>query len=234
MVEDKVVLITGTSRGIGHYLATHLCNQGYRVIGCSRSDHSSPASAFQHFQLDVTDEPAVKGMFKQVRQAYGKLDILINNAGIAAMNHCLTMPLASVKAVFETNVYGPFLFSREAAKLMRKTGGGRIVNFASVAVPLRLSGEAAYAASKAAVVSLTQIMAKELAAYGITVNAIGPTPVKTDLIKGVPKEKIDALISLQAIRRLGTFADIVNVIEFFIKPESDFVTGQTVFLGGVS
>lgn len=234
MVEESVALITGTSRGVGHYLASRFCDQGYRVIGCSRSAHSLPASAFQHFQLDVTDETAVKVMFKQVRQAYGKIDILINNAGIAAMNHSLTMPLASVKAIFETNVYGPFLFSREAAKLMRKAGRGRIVNFTSVAVPLRLAGEAAYAASKAAIICLTEIMAHELAGYGITVNAIGPTPVKTDLIKGIPKEKIEALISRQAIQRLGTFADIANVIEFFIRNESDFVTGQTVFLGGVS
>jgi 3-oxoacyl-[acyl-carrier protein] reductase len=110
---------------------------------------------------------------------------------------------------------------------------GRIVNFASVAVPLKLEGEAAYAASKAAVVSLTQVLAREFAEWGITVNAIGPSPVKTDLIRGVPEDKLDGLIKRQAIKRYGEMRDVVQVIDFFISPNSDFVTGQVVFLGGI-
>jgi 3-oxoacyl-[acyl-carrier protein] reductase len=116
---------------------------------------------------------------------------------------------------------------------MQRRRFGRIVNFGSVAEPLRLEGEAIYAASKAAVVSLTRVLARELAEYGITVNAIEPTPVATDLIRSVPSEKIDRLVARQAIRRLGEFRDIVNVVDFFVRPESDFVTGQVVTLGGV-
>jgi 3-oxoacyl-[acyl-carrier protein] reductase len=150
------------------------------------------------------------------------------------MNHVLVTPLRTVEKIMNTNVLGSFLFCREAAKLMCARKCGRIVNFATVATPLKLEGEAIYAASKAAVVSLTQILARELAPYNITVNAIGPTPIETDLIRSVSKEKIAALLQRQAVQRLGEFRDVTNVIDFFIRPESDFITGQTVFLGGVS
>ena len=110
---------------------------------------------------------------------------------------------------------------------------GRIINFTTVATPLNLEGEAIYASSKAAVISLTKILAKELAPMGITVNAIGPTPVKTDLIRAVPDEKIKKLVQHQAIKRYGDFEDILNVMEFFINPKSNFITGQVIFLGGI-
>ena len=117
--------------------------------------------------------------------------------------------------------------------MMRKNSYGRIVNIASVAVPLKLEGEAAYVASKAAVISLTEVLARELAPSGITANVVGPVPVLTDLIRSVPRDKIDELISRQAIRRLGTFEDIANVIDFYLRKESEFITGQSLFLGGV-
>ena len=116
---------------------------------------------------------------------------------------------------------------------MKKNQYGRIINFSSVAAPLKLEGEAIYAASKAAIMSLTAILSRELAEFGITVNAIGPTPIQTDLIRGVPKDKLNNLIVRQAIQRFGNFSDISNVIDFYIKPESDFITGQAIYLGGV-
>jgi 3-oxoacyl-[acyl-carrier protein] reductase len=149
------------------------------------------------------------------------------------MNHILLTPASTARNIIETNFIGTFLCSREGAKLMKRRGFGRIINFTTVATPLKLEGEAVYASSKAAVISFTQIIAKELASFGITVNAVGPTPIQTDLIKSVPEEKIDDLIRSQAIKRLGEFSDVSNVIDFFIRPESDFITGQTLFLGGV-
>lgn len=233
MCKKTVMIITGTRKGIGKYLAEHYVEKGFQVIGCSRGQIDFELENYQHFYLDVCDEPAVKKMFSAIRKNYGRLDVLINNAGIASMNHILLTPIKTVKEILHTNVVGTFLFCREAAKLMQKKRFGRIVNFATVATPIKLEGEAVYASSKAAVVTLTEILARELSDMGITVNAVGPTPIKTDLIRSVPQEKMDALLDRQAIRRFGKFKDISNVIDFFIHPESDFVTGQVIYLGGV-
>jgi 3-oxoacyl-[acyl-carrier protein] reductase len=161
------------------------------------------------------------------------LDVLINNAGIASMNSLLLTPAETARKILETNFMGTFIACREAARLMKKHSFGRIVNFATVASALKLEGEAVYASSKAAIVTFTEIAARELAPFGITVNAVAPTPIETDLIRSVGAEKIERLIQRQAIKRIGEFRDVANVIDFFIRPESDFVTGQVIFLGGV-
>ena len=228
-----VLLVSGSSKGIGRYLVEYYLAKGYLVAGCSRHNSSLQHENYQHFSVSVSDEIKVKEMFAEIYRDYGRLDVLVNNAGIASMNHILLMPVETAKSILETNFIGTFLLCREAAKLMRKRQFGRIVNLATVAVPLKLEGEAVYAASKAAVLSFTQIAAKEMASFGITVNAVGPTPIETDLIKAVPEEKIEKLISLQTIPRLGKFEDVSNVIDFFIQPESHFITGQAIFLGGV-
>lgn len=228
-----VTLITGTSKGIGRHLAEHYLALGHYVVGCSRTKSNVSHERYTHACLDVRDGRAVLELFSQIRKDHGRLDHLINNAGVASMNHSLLTPVSILEKVLSVNTTATFLFSREAAKLMKSKNFGRIVNFTTVAVPLKLKGEAAYVASKAAVQSLTEVMARELAPFGITVNAVGPTPVETDLIKHVPGEKIQALVQRQAIRRLGTPADVANVVDFFLRPESDLVTGQIVFLGGV-
>jgi len=230
---SPVTLITGTRKGIGKFLAEHYVRLGHRVVGCSRGEIDWTLDGYAHYVADVADEKAVKQLFADVRRKYDRLDHLINNAGVASMNHSLLTPLSSVHHVLNTNVVGTFLFSRESAKLMQNHRYGRIVNFTTMAVPLKLEGEAMYVASKAAVLSLTHVLARELVELGITVNAVGPGPVDTDLIRGVPKDKIDHLVSRQAIRRIGTFEDIANVVDFFLRPESNFITGQCLFLGGV-
>ncbi len=229
-----ITVITGSRKGIGRGLAEHYLTQGHTVIGCSRSTSDLTHPLYQHFELDIADEKSVISMIRTIRKEFGQVDNLINNAGIASMNSALLTPGATITRILETNVIGTFLLCRECAKLMKQKGSGRIVNFATVATPLQLEGEAIYASSKAAVVTLTQILAKEFAPLGITVNAVGPTPVDTDLIKSVPQPKIDALLSRQAICRKGILSDITNVVDFFINPASDFVTGQTLYLGGIS
>ncbi|MCX4161852.1 MULTISPECIES: SDR family NAD(P)-dependent oxidoreductase [Paraburkholderia] len=233
MSDTPITLITGTRKGIGKYLVEHYVSLGHRVIGCSRENADWTLPGYDHMCADVADESAVRKIMSSIREKHGRLDNLINNAGIASMNHVMLTPLATVNQILNTNVVGTFLFCREAAKLMTKERKGRIVNFTTVATPLKLEGEAIYAASKAAIGSLTEVIARELAPFGITVNAVGPTPIETDLIRSVPKSKMDRLLARQAIPRFGTFADVSNAIDFFLRPASDFVTGQNIFLGGV-
>jgi 3-oxoacyl-[acyl-carrier protein] reductase len=231
--DRSVIVITGARKGVGRFLTEHYLQRGYVVIGCSREESDLEMLEYQHFCLDVSDELSVKQMFHEVGRKFGRVDVLINNAGIGSMNHFLSTPLITAQKLINTNFLGTFLFCREAAKLMIRNQSGRIVNFVTAARPLNLEGESVYAATKAAVESLTRILARELAHFKITVNAIGPTLLKTDLIRSVPQEKLDAIISRQAIQRYGEFRDISNVVDFFISPESDFITGQTIFLGGV-
>ena len=230
-----VALVTGTRKGIGRHLVDHFLQKGYVVAGCSRDAFEGPPpDGYRHYRADVADERAVIDMVRDIQNKCGTITVLVNNAGIASMNHLLLTPLSTVERIFSTNVFGTFLVMREVAKVMSAARYGRIVNFATVATPLNLEGEAGYAASKAAVESLTRIAARELAPFNITVNAVGPTPVMTDLVRTVPKRTLDALIRKQAIQRIGEQRDITNVIDFLVSRDSDFVTGQTIYLGGVS
>src|SRR5262249_40106957 len=145
MPDEPVMLITGARKGIGRALAEHYLAQGYRVVGCSRGPVDFDAAGYTHYCVDVRDEAGVQRMLADVRQRHAGLRVLINNAGVAAMNHALLTPLSMARHVFETNIAGTFLLCREAAKLLRSTAHARIVNFSSIAVPLRLAGEAVYA-----------------------------------------------------------------------------------------
>lgn len=233
MDSSQVMLITGTRKGIGRRLVEHYVTQGFKVVGCSRKDIDYKFDNYQHFCLDVSHEAEVKKLFFQIKKSYGRLDYLINNAGIGLANHILLTPCETVRNIMNTNFMGTFLFCREGARLMKKNGFGRIVNITTVAVPLKLEGEAVYASSKAAITTLTQILSKELAVFGITVNALGPTPIKTDLIRAISKEKIERLIDSLTVKRYGETRDVINVIDFFIQPESDYITGQLIHLGGI-
>ena len=237
----RVFIISGSSRGIGKALSEHYLGCGDIVVGCARSTSDIAHKNYRHFILDINDEKAVVSMVRAAKKEFGKIDICLNNAGMASMNHILTTSYESAKRLVDVNFLGTFLLSREVAKAMisakisnkNSAKSGVIINFSSVAAPLCLEGEAIYAASKAACENLTKTMAKELASYSIRVNAIALTPVQTDLIKAVPKDKIKALLEQQAIKRFGEFGDIINVIDFFISQKSDFITGQIITLGGV-
>jgi 3-oxoacyl-[acyl-carrier protein] reductase len=233
MSDPEVVLITGTRKGIGRYLAEHFVRKGAWVEGCSRTMPEWELEHYTHHCLDVADEAQVKALFSSIRKRHGRLDILINNAGVASMNHILLTPVATVDRIVTTNFQGTFLMCREAAKLMRRRRYGRIVNIGTIAVPMHLEGEAIYAASKSAVVTFSRILARELGDSGITCNVVGPTPIDTDLIRGVPPAKIDSIVDRLAVKRLGRFEDVANVIDFFVQPESGYVTGQVIYLGGV-
>jgi 3-oxoacyl-[acyl-carrier protein] reductase len=227
------VLITGTSRGIGLSLAEHYLAAGDHVVGCGRSPSSLSHERYTHCVVDVTDAGAVDGLFGDLKRRFKILDVLINNAGVASMNAVALTPVEVARRVMETNFIAAFNFTRESIRMMRKSPAARIVNISTVAVPLRLEGEAVYAASKSAIETFTRIAAREVAPFGITCNAVGPCPIKTALTAGVPDRKLQTIIDRQAVRRFAVAADVVNVIDFFLRPESAMVTGQVVYLGGV-
>ena len=230
---NRVIIITGTRKGIGRYLAEQYLAEGDKVYGCSRRNTDLEHPNYRHTNLDVSSEEDVMAFVRNVYKENKHIDVLINNAGCAAMNHFLLTPYTTAQRVFNTNFMGTFLMCREVAKYMVKAKTGRIVNYSTVAVALNLHGELVYSASKAAVEQLTRVLADEIGESGITVNAVGPTPIDTDLIKNVPEEKLQDLLSHQCIKRFGKFEDVKNVIDFFLRPESDFITAQTIYLGGV-
>ena len=234
MKGEKAILITGTRKGIGKYLAEYYLQKGFKVYGCSRGEASIDHLNYRHFSGDVGDEVFVKKMVKSIKESSLSIGYLINNAGVASMNHSLLTPTKTAKKIFDVNFHGAFTVIREVAKVMQKNHFGRIINFTTVAVPLQVEGESIYSASKAALEMLTKTCARELAEFGVTINAIGPTPVATDLIASVPSEKIKALVNRQSIKRLGTFNDVTNVTDFYLSDMSDFITGQVMYLGGVS
>ena len=229
---SRRVLITGTTRGLGRFLAEHYLQAGDRVIGCGRSATSLQHERYTHHALDVTDEAALGSLTTAIRQELGGLDVLINNAGVASMNAIALTPPSTARRVMETNFISAVGLTHAAIRLMRRSPAGRIVNISTIAVPLRLEGEAIYAASKSALEMFTRIAARELGSLGITCNAIGPSVVRTRLTEGVPQEKLDRLVRAQAVPTMATPADVANVIDFFLRPESRLVTGQVVYLGG--
>ena len=230
---NRIIIITGTRKGIGRYLAEQYLQEGDIVYGCSRRICDIEHPNYHHTRLDVSDEAEVVAFVRNVYKNHKHIDVLINNAGCASMNHFLFTPYDTAKKVFNTNFFGTFLMCREVAKYMVKNKSGRIVNYSTVAVALNLHGELVYSASKAAIEQLTRVLADEIGESGITVNAVGPTPIDTDLIKNVPEDKLQDLLSHQCIKRFGQFEDVKNVIDFFLKPESNFITAQTIYLGGV-
>jgi len=232
--DKPVMLITGTRKGIGRHLAETYARRGYLVEGCSRGEAGFELENYTHHQVDVADERQVKAMISSVARRHGRIDVVLNNAAIATMNHVLLTPAATANRMLEVNVTGTMLVCRDAAKVMMRRRYGRIVNFTTIVAPIALAGEAIYAASKSAVVTFTRILAFELGQWGITCNSFGATPIMTDMIRGVPQDKIDAVVNNLAIKRLGTHQDCANVCDFFVSPSSDNITGQVIYLGGVT
>jgi 3-oxoacyl-[acyl-carrier protein] reductase len=228
------ILITGSSRGLGKEMAEHFLKKGDIVIGCARSESQIEHANYHHYQVDIASAEAVTDFFYKLRKEFKLLDAVINNAGIASMNAFALTPVESFQKIFDINVKGTFLFCQKAFSLLKKSPHPRIINMTTVAVPLQIEGEAVYAASKSAVETLTRILAKEYGHFGITCNAIGPSPIDTALIQGVPKEKIAQLVKRQAVQKMATPADIINLADFYLQPESNMISGQVIYLGGVS
>lgn len=232
MYRGQVVLITGASKGLGAKLAEYFVTQNASVIGFSRTPGELKHDNYRHFCVDVGDEQQVHTAFGQIRADYGRLDVLINNAAIAASQFVVLTPTATVEEVFRTNFLGSFTVCREAVRLMMKQKYGRIINMSSMMVPLRPAGGAVYSASKAALTQFTQVLAREVADYGITCNVLGVSAIETDMWKDIAKEKLMALLQSLPQKEVATLDDITNVIDFFSSKASGAVTAQVVYLGG--
>ncbi len=228
------MLITGTRNSIGKYLAQYYVEKGFLVVGCSRGNIDYKLKNYHHFCLNLTDEPLVKKMFSEIRKKYGRLDVLINNAGISSKNHVLLTPLTEVNDVLNTNFVGTYLFCREAVKLMKRKKFGRIINISSVHVPLALVGTSIYGASKAAVEQFSKVLAKETFDFGVTVNSLSLSVVKNTGMENALTDKLKNEILNQTISKVQlSFHDVTNAINFFISEESEKLTNQVLCLGGV-
>jgi 3-oxoacyl-[acyl-carrier protein] reductase len=234
MGEINTILITGASKGLGKYLVEYYLGKDISVIGCSRNRSNISHDKYKHYCLDITDERLVKNMFRNIRKSIGTVDVLLNNAGVNyAQMPLLIVPLKSAYNTFNVNVFGTFLMAREAIKLMMKNNFGRIVNFGSMAVHHEVRGEAVYTASKAAINSLSRVLAKEVFGYGITCNVIAPSAIKTELIEAIDKIALENILKLNAVPVIGEMTDISRAIDWIISPESSTITGQIIYMGGV-
>lgn len=232
--KPAVILISGASRGLGRHLAEHFCRQEALVIGCSRSEASMPYDNYSHFQVDISQEDEVRQLFLEIRKAYGRLDVLINNAAInPAISLFMAVPTATIIKSFETNLLGSMLMCRGAIRLMLPAHFGRIINIGSMAVKLEVVGETIYTAMKAALVAYTRVLAKEVYSLGITCNVVAPSALPTEMSAQISAEALADVLKRNAIPAVGEFGDVANVIECLISRESHAVTGQAIYLGGV-
>jgi 3-oxoacyl-[acyl-carrier protein] reductase len=227
------VLVTGSSRGIGRLLAEHFLAEDAQVIGVARGEASLQHERYRHFRTDLADPAALRALFGQLRRDYERLDIVINNAAVLTSQYAMIMPAASAQAMLAVNLLAPFLVSREAAKLMRKSRWGRILNIGSMAASLEPEGDSVYAASKAGLATLANVMAKEFAAMNVTCNTLAITAIETDMLGQLPRDKIDAVVARLPIPRYATADDILNAVDFFVSERSGYITAQTLCLGGV-
>jgi 3-oxoacyl-[acyl-carrier protein] reductase len=233
LADQKIILITGTSKGIGYYLASYYIKKGFKVIGCSKSPSNYSHQNYHHFNLDISDEKNILEIFTFIRREYKRLDFLINNAAInPAILSAALLPYNTIEKTFKTNILAPMVFCREAVKLMVREKFGRIINIGSMATKHEVSGESLYTTTKAALNAYTRVLAKEVATSGITVNVVAPSAIKTELSSKINQMALQDLLSRNAIHEFGDMPDISNLIDLILKPESASITGQIIYLGG--
>lgn len=230
----RVALVTGSRRGVGRVICEHFLEKGGTVIGFARGEATLTHRAYRHYQVDLSDPSAIQDVFFNLRKELSTLHILVNNAAVLVSQHALIMPASAVRNMIDTNLVAPFFISREAAKLMRRGKWGRIINIGSMAASLEPVGDSVYAACKAGINTMGNVLAKELAAFNITVNTLAISAMATDMLEQLPRENVEAVIRSLPIPRLATPDDVLNVIDFFASERSSYITAQAVFLGGVN
>ncbi len=233
-MKDKIIFITGVRKGIGEYLCHYYLSKGLIVIGCSRGDCTLTHPSFEYIKTDISIEENVISVFKQIKNKYGKIDYLINNAGINPA--ILSAPLLKSDLIlntFSTNLFSAIYTSKEAVKMMSRKKFGRIVNIGSMAIKHEVQGEALYTSTKSALLAFTRVLSKEVANSKITVNMLSPSVIKTDLSDKIDSNALSEILKRNAINTFGCFEDVSNVIDFLLSDSSSAVTGQHIYLGGV-
>jgi 3-oxoacyl-[acyl-carrier protein] reductase len=237
----KTALVTGASRGIGKVCAETLAKSGYRVVLAARSLDRLQAIAQEirasggeaaAVSMDMTSAESIgEGIAAGVKE-FGRIDILVNNAGIAKDGLAVRMKAADWEQVLATNLTGAFFSLQQVLPGMMRERWGRIVNVSSVVGEMGNAGQANYVASKAGLIGLTKALAQEIGSRNITVNAVAPGYIETEMTEGLPQELKDKMIGRTPLRRIGAAADVANAVKFLIGDEASFITGHVLDVNG--
>jgi 3-oxoacyl-[acyl-carrier protein] reductase len=240
--ENQVAVVTGAGRGIGHAISLRLASEGARVACVSRSEENARraadelnerrAGAAKPYAVDVADHSAVQKIGAEILQEFGRIDILVNNAGIARDGLAMRMSVEDWDIVITTNLRGAFNFTQAVARAMTKQRSGRIINITSVIGLIGNAGQTNYAASKAGLVGFTKSLARELASRNITVNAVAPGFIRTDMTSGLSNEIKATIQARIPLGRTGTAEDVANVVAFLASADASYITGQTICVDG--
>lgn len=238
----KVAIVTGASRGIGRSCAIRLAQDGYTVVvNYSHSDQKAIETLDEIkalggdgmiFKADVSNLDDVKRMVKEVYKAYGSIDVLVNNAGIVRDELLLLLNKDNLDACFDLNVKGYFYCAQQCSLKMFKKKTGVIINMSSVSGQFALAGQSVYSATKGAVNSMTHTLAKELAPYGIRVNAIAPGFIETEMLDAIPEEKKEEYLKNIPLHRLGKASEVAALVSHLCSDEMAYVTGQVITIDG--
>jgi 3-oxoacyl-[acyl-carrier protein] reductase len=237
-----VALVTGASRGIGAAIATRLASDGMHVV-LNYRERADPAKTVlaaieaaggsaELLPADVSDEAQVRTMVRQLKRVYGRIDVLVNNAGITADGYAVMMSLAKWSSVIDTNLTGAFLCSREVAKVMLSAGHGAIVNVASIAGITGTAGQANYSSAKAGLIGLTRSMAAEIGPRGVRVNAVVPGFIDTEMLATIPRADLERLLTQVPLGRAGTADEVAEAVAFLASPRASYIAGSTLVVDG--
>ncbi|MCM2679856.1 3-oxoacyl-ACP reductase FabG [Echinimonas agarilytica] len=234
----QVVLVTGASRGIGRATAELLAEQGAFVFGTATSDNGAQAISDylgdqgHGLKLNVTDSESVAEVFKTIKELKGDIDILVNNAGITRDNIFMRMKDDEWEDVIDTNLTSLFRLSKAVVRGMMKKRAGRIINIGSVVGTMGNAGQANYAAAKAGLIGFTKALGRELASRNITVNAVAPGFIETDMTHALDDGQKDAIMGQVPLNRLGSPKEIAATVAFLASPVAGYITGETIHVNG--
>ncbi len=239
---SRVAIVTGASRGIGKACALRLAKEGIDVVVNYNSSEDAAMEVVNQIKAmgsdaiaikaNVSDRKEVGNLFREAFKHYGHIDILVNNAGVVDDAYLLMLNMDSLDRSMDINVKGYFYCCQQAALKMFKQRSGRIVNISSVSSKLALAGQSVYSATKGAVNAMTATLAKELAPYGIQVNAVAPGFISTEMIDDIPAEKMEEYNKNIPMGRLGTVEEVAEVVNMLCGEASSYVTGQVIVMDG--